>query len=139
MTNRDLSVTLCPPPHPQTSPNIALEVHPVRAGEWSGMACVLFQKPGLEQLTFKCNATNAFASILHKVGGANGGAGALFVVVVVVIVVFIIVVVVVVFIIIVVFIFIVVFVAIVVFVVIVVFIVIFVIIVTLTCVLYLDK
>ncbi|XP_030194341.1 adhesion G protein-coupled receptor A3 [Gadus morhua] len=49
-----------------TSPNIALEVHPVRAGEWSGMACVLFQKPGLEQLTFKCNATNAFASILHK-------------------------------------------------------------------------
>ncbi|CAL8327416.1 unnamed protein product [Lota lota] len=56
-----------------TSPNIALEVHPVRAGEWSGMACVLFQKPGPErapgqdrQLTFKCNATNAFASILHK-------------------------------------------------------------------------
>ncbi|KAK0148900.1 Adhesion G protein-coupled receptor A3 [Merluccius polli] len=56
-----------------TSPNIALEVHSVRAGDWSGMACVLFQKPGPErppghdrQLTFKCNATNAFASILHK-------------------------------------------------------------------------
>ncbi|KAG7276905.1 hypothetical protein CRUP_034781 [Coryphaenoides rupestris] len=43
-----------------TSPNIALEVHSVRAGEWGGMACVLFQKPGPErppgqdrQLTFK--------------------------------------------------------------------------------------
>jgi len=71
-----------PPPLSQTSPNIALEVHSVRVGKWGGMACVLFQKPGPErppgqdrQLTFKCNATNAFASILHKVGVASHGGG----------------------------------------------------------------
>lgn len=57
----------------QTSPNIALEAHAVRAGDWSGMTCMLFQRLSPERthgqerhLTFKCNTTG-FSSILHKV------------------------------------------------------------------------
>ncbi|TDG99717.1 hypothetical protein EPR50_G00197810 [Perca flavescens] len=56
-----------------TSPNIALEAHIVRANDWNGMACMLFQRPSPErtagqdrQLTFKCNTTSSFSSILHK-------------------------------------------------------------------------
>ncbi|KAM9335777.1 adhesion G protein-coupled receptor A3 [Symphorus nematophorus] len=56
-----------------TSPNIALEVHAVRANDWNGMTCMLFQRPSSErtpgqdrQLTFKCNTTSSFSSILHK-------------------------------------------------------------------------
>ncbi|KAM4536671.1 adhesion G protein-coupled receptor A3 [Odontesthes bonariensis] len=56
-----------------TSPNIALEAHAVRANDWNGMTCMLFQKPSPErtpvqerQLTFKCNTTGSFSSILHK-------------------------------------------------------------------------
>lgn len=53
-----------------TSPNIALEAHSVRANDWNGMTCMLFQRPSPErtpgQLTFKCNATGSFSSILHK-------------------------------------------------------------------------
>ncbi|XP_056156292.1 adhesion G protein-coupled receptor A3 [Lampris incognitus] len=56
-----------------TSANIALEAHAVRAGDWNGMTCMLFQRPSLErtpgqdrQLTFKCNTTSTFSSILHK-------------------------------------------------------------------------
>uniref|UniRef100_A0A8D0AE57 Adhesion G protein-coupled receptor A3 n=1 Tax=Sander lucioperca TaxID=283035 RepID=A0A8D0AE57_SANLU len=56
-----------------TSPNIALEAHVVRANDWNGMACILFQRPSPErtpgqdrQLTFKCNTTSSFSSILHK-------------------------------------------------------------------------
>ncbi|KAM6960179.1 adhesion G protein-coupled receptor A3 [Tautogolabrus adspersus] len=56
-----------------TSPNIALEAHTVRANDWNGMTCMLFQRPTPErtpgqdrQLTFKCNTTSAFSSILHK-------------------------------------------------------------------------
>lgn len=58
----------------QTSPNIALEAHAVRAGDWNGMTCMLFQRPSPErtpgqdrQLTFKCNMTGSFSSLLHKV------------------------------------------------------------------------
>lgn len=58
----------------QTSPNIALEAHAVRAADWNGMTCMLFQRPSPErspggdrQLTFKCNTTSSFSSILHKV------------------------------------------------------------------------
>ncbi|XP_028285195.1 adhesion G protein-coupled receptor A3 [Parambassis ranga] len=56
-----------------TSPNIALEAHAVRANDWNGMSCMLFQRPSPErtpsqdrQLTFKCNTTSSFSSILHK-------------------------------------------------------------------------
>ncbi|XP_070849198.1 adhesion G protein-coupled receptor A3 [Chaetodon trifascialis] len=56
-----------------TSPNIALEAHAVRANDWNGMTCMLFQRPSPErtpgqdrQLTFKCNTTSSFSSILHK-------------------------------------------------------------------------
>ncbi|KAF0029388.1 hypothetical protein F2P81_018493 [Scophthalmus maximus] len=56
-----------------TSPNIALEAHTVRANDWNGMTCMLFQRPGSErtpnqdrQLSFKCNTTSSFSSILHK-------------------------------------------------------------------------
>ncbi|TWW63164.1 Adhesion G protein-coupled receptor A3 G-protein coupled receptor 125 [Takifugu flavidus] len=56
-----------------TSPNIALEAHAVRAGDWNGMTCMLFQRPIPErsagqdrQLTFKCNMTGSFSSLLHK-------------------------------------------------------------------------
>ncbi|XP_051284943.1 adhesion G protein-coupled receptor A3 [Dicentrarchus labrax] len=56
-----------------TSPNIALEAHAVRANDWNGMTCMLFQKhspertPGQDrQLTFKCNTTSSFSSILYK-------------------------------------------------------------------------
>nr|XP_033465928.1 adhesion G protein-coupled receptor A3 [Epinephelus lanceolatus] len=56
-----------------TSPNIALEAHAVRANDWNGMTCMLFQRltpertPGQDrQLTFKCNTTSSFSSILHK-------------------------------------------------------------------------
>uniref|UniRef100_A0A3B4WV67 Adhesion G protein-coupled receptor A3 n=1 Tax=Seriola lalandi dorsalis TaxID=1841481 RepID=A0A3B4WV67_SERLL len=56
-----------------TSPNIALEAHTVRANDWNGMTCMLFQRPSPErtpsqdrQLTFKCNTTSSFSSILHK-------------------------------------------------------------------------
>uniref|UniRef100_A0A667ZCS4 Adhesion G protein-coupled receptor A3 n=1 Tax=Myripristis murdjan TaxID=586833 RepID=A0A667ZCS4_9TELE len=56
-----------------TSPNIALEAHAVRASDWNGMTCMLFQRPSPErtpgqdrQLTFKCNTTSTFSSILHK-------------------------------------------------------------------------
>ncbi|KAK5875938.1 hypothetical protein CesoFtcFv8_026962 [Champsocephalus esox] len=56
-----------------TSPNIALEAHAVRAADWNGMTCMLFQRPSPErspggdrQLTFKCNTTSSFSSILHK-------------------------------------------------------------------------
>ncbi|XP_040887300.1 adhesion G protein-coupled receptor A3 [Toxotes jaculatrix] len=56
-----------------TSPNIALEAHSVRASDWNGMTCMLFQRPSPErtpsqdrQLTFKCNTTSSFSSILHK-------------------------------------------------------------------------
>ncbi|XP_068163947.1 adhesion G protein-coupled receptor A3 [Antennarius striatus] len=56
-----------------TSPNVALEAHAVRAGDWNGMTCVLFLRPSPErtprqdrQLTFKCNTTSSFPSILHK-------------------------------------------------------------------------
>lgn len=58
---------------PQTSPNIALEAHAVRASDWNGMTCMLFQRLSPERthgqerhLTFKCNTTS-FSSILHKV------------------------------------------------------------------------
>lgn len=58
----------------QTSPNIALEAHTVRASDWNGMTCMLFQRlspertPGQDrQLTFKCNTTSSFSGILHKV------------------------------------------------------------------------
>ncbi|KAF3836997.1 hypothetical protein F7725_004461 [Dissostichus mawsoni] len=54
-------------------PNIALEAHAVRAADWNGMTCMLFQRPSPErspggdrQLTFKCNTTSSFSSILHK-------------------------------------------------------------------------
>uniref|UniRef100_A0A7N6B2N6 Adhesion G protein-coupled receptor A3 n=1 Tax=Anabas testudineus TaxID=64144 RepID=A0A7N6B2N6_ANATE len=57
----------------QTSPNIAVEAHAVRASDWNGMSCMLFQRPSPErtpgqdrQLTFKCNTTSSFSSILHK-------------------------------------------------------------------------
>ncbi|KAM3590882.1 uncharacterized protein V6R79_018217 [Siganus canaliculatus] len=56
-----------------TSPNIALEAHTIRASDWNGMTCMLFQRPSPErtpgqdrQLTFKCNTTSSFSSILHK-------------------------------------------------------------------------
>ncbi|KAM9424257.1 adhesion G protein-coupled receptor A3 [Pholidichthys leucotaenia] len=56
-----------------TSPNIALEAHAVRASDWNGMTCMLFQRltpermPGQDrQLTFKCNTTSSFSSILYK-------------------------------------------------------------------------
>ncbi|XP_077445464.1 adhesion G protein-coupled receptor A3 [Stigmatopora argus] len=56
-----------------TSPNIALEAHLVKASEWNGMTCMLFQRPGPErtpgqdrQLTFKCNTTGSFSSVLLK-------------------------------------------------------------------------
>lgn len=56
-----------------TSPNIALEAHAVRAADWNGMTCMLFQRPSPErthgqdrQLTFKCNTTSSFSSILVK-------------------------------------------------------------------------
>ncbi|XP_054609761.1 adhesion G protein-coupled receptor A3 [Dunckerocampus dactyliophorus] len=56
-----------------TSPNIALEAHAVKANEWNGMTCMMFQRPTPErtpghdrQLTFKCNTTGSFSSILHK-------------------------------------------------------------------------
>ncbi|XP_075968576.1 adhesion G protein-coupled receptor A3 [Anarhichas minor] len=56
-----------------TSPNIALEAHIVRANDWNGMTCMLFQRsspertPGQDrQLAFKCNTTSSFSSILHK-------------------------------------------------------------------------
>ncbi|KAM9827857.1 adhesion G protein-coupled receptor A3 [Neosynchiropus ocellatus] len=56
-----------------SSPNIALEAHAVRANEWNGMACMLFQRPSPErtpgqdrQLTFKCNTTTTFSNILYK-------------------------------------------------------------------------
>ncbi|XP_070710958.1 adhesion G protein-coupled receptor A3 [Pempheris klunzingeri] len=56
-----------------TSPNIALEAHAVRTNDWNGMTCMLFQRPIPErtpgqdrQLTFKCNTTSSFSSILHK-------------------------------------------------------------------------
>uniref|UniRef100_A0A7N6AM11 Adhesion G protein-coupled receptor A3 n=1 Tax=Anabas testudineus TaxID=64144 RepID=A0A7N6AM11_ANATE len=56
-----------------TSPNIAVEAHAVRASDWNGMSCMLFQRPSPErtpgqdrQLTFKCNTTSSFSSILHK-------------------------------------------------------------------------
>ncbi|XP_062300831.1 adhesion G protein-coupled receptor A3 [Scomber scombrus] len=60
-------------PFSLTSPNIALEAHTVRANDWNGMTCMLFQRPGPDrtpgpdrQLTFKCNTTSPFSSILHK-------------------------------------------------------------------------
>lgn len=63
---------------PQTSPNIALEAHAVRAADWNGMTCMLFQRPSPErthgqdrQLTFKCNATSSFSSILVKVRSSD--------------------------------------------------------------------
>lgn len=63
---------------PQTSPNIALEAHAVRAADWNGMTCMLFQRPSPErthgqdrQLTFKCNTTSSFSSILVKVSSAH--------------------------------------------------------------------
>ncbi|XP_014886501.1 adhesion G protein-coupled receptor A3 [Poecilia latipinna] len=56
-----------------TSPNIALEAHTVRVNDWNGMTCMLFQRPSPErlpghdrQLTFKCNTTGSFASVLYK-------------------------------------------------------------------------
>uniref|UniRef100_A0A1A7X072 G protein-coupled receptor 125 n=1 Tax=Iconisemion striatum TaxID=60296 RepID=A0A1A7X072_9TELE len=56
-----------------TSPNIALEAHAIRANDWNGMTCLLFQRPTPErtsgqdrQLTFKCNTTSSFSTILHK-------------------------------------------------------------------------
>ncbi|XP_028995310.1 adhesion G protein-coupled receptor A3 [Betta splendens] len=56
-----------------TSPNIAVEAHAVRASDWNGTSCMLFQRPSPErtpgqdrQLTFKCNTTSSFSSILHK-------------------------------------------------------------------------
>ncbi|XP_067379687.1 adhesion G protein-coupled receptor A3 isoform X2 [Channa argus] len=56
-----------------TSPNIAVEAHAVRASDWNGMSCMLFQRPSPErtpgqdrQLTFKCNTTSSFSSILYK-------------------------------------------------------------------------
>ncbi|XP_056298728.1 adhesion G protein-coupled receptor A3 isoform X2 [Pseudoliparis swirei] len=56
-----------------TSPNIALEVHVVRANDWNGMTCMLYQRPSPErtpgqdrQLAFKCNTTSSFSSILLK-------------------------------------------------------------------------
>ncbi|XP_061664388.1 adhesion G protein-coupled receptor A3 [Syngnathoides biaculeatus] len=56
-----------------TSPNIALEAHAVKANEWNGMTCMLFQRPIPErttgqdrQLTFKCNTTGSFSSVLLK-------------------------------------------------------------------------
>uniref|UniRef100_A0A8C5I7D4 Adhesion G protein-coupled receptor A3 n=1 Tax=Gouania willdenowi TaxID=441366 RepID=A0A8C5I7D4_GOUWI len=56
-----------------TSPNIALEAHAVKANDWNGMTCMLFQRPTPErtpghdrQLTFKCNTTSSFSSILQK-------------------------------------------------------------------------
>ncbi|CAL1591180.1 unnamed protein product [Knipowitschia caucasica] len=58
---------------PLTSPNIAMEAHTVRRKEWNGMTCMLFQRPSPErtpgqdrQLTFKCNTTSSFSSILYK-------------------------------------------------------------------------
>ncbi|KAM8881097.1 adhesion G protein-coupled receptor A3 [Synchiropus picturatus] len=56
-----------------SSPNIALEAHAVRANEWNGMTCMLFQRPSPErtpgqdrQLTFKCNTTTTFSNVMHK-------------------------------------------------------------------------
>ncbi|XP_054457317.1 adhesion G protein-coupled receptor A3 [Anoplopoma fimbria] len=56
-----------------TSPNIALEAHVIRANDWNGMTCMLFQRPSPErtpgqdrQLAFKCNTTSSSFSILHK-------------------------------------------------------------------------
>lgn len=56
-----------------TSPHIALESHTIRATEWNGMTCMLFQRLSPErtlgqdrQLTFKCNSTTMFSSLLHK-------------------------------------------------------------------------
>lgn len=53
--------------------NIAMEAHAVRLNEWNGMTCMLFQRPSPErtpgqdrQLTFKCNTTSSFSSILYK-------------------------------------------------------------------------
>ncbi|XP_057711149.1 adhesion G protein-coupled receptor A3 [Corythoichthys intestinalis] len=56
-----------------TSPNIALEAHLVKASDWNGTTCMLFQRPSPErtpgqdrQLTFKCNTTGSFSSVLLK-------------------------------------------------------------------------
>lgn len=62
----------------QTSPNIAVEAHAVKASDWNGMSCMLFQRPSPErtpgqdrQLTFKCNTTSSLSSILHKVSSST--------------------------------------------------------------------
>lgn len=57
-----------PQAFPLTSPNIALDAHSIRASDWNGMTCMLFQRPGGQdrQLTFKCNTTSSFSSILYK-------------------------------------------------------------------------
>ncbi|KAM4714464.1 adhesion G protein-coupled receptor A3 [Anableps anableps] len=56
-----------------TSPNIALEAHTIRVNDWNGMTCMLFQRPSPErlpghdrQLTFKCNTTGSFSTVLYK-------------------------------------------------------------------------
>ncbi|KAM6908857.1 adhesion G protein-coupled receptor A3 [Xenentodon cancila] len=56
-----------------TSPNIALEAHTIKANDWNGMNCMLFQRPSPErtpgqdrQLTFKCDTTSSFTSIFYK-------------------------------------------------------------------------
>uniref|UniRef100_A0A1A8RQ03 G protein-coupled receptor 125 n=3 Tax=Nothobranchius rachovii TaxID=451742 RepID=A0A1A8RQ03_9TELE len=56
-----------------TSPNIALEAQAIRANDWNSVTCILFQRPTPErtpsqdrQLTFKCNNTSSFSTILHK-------------------------------------------------------------------------
>uniref|UniRef100_A0A3Q2ZU87 Adhesion G protein-coupled receptor A3 n=1 Tax=Kryptolebias marmoratus TaxID=37003 RepID=A0A3Q2ZU87_KRYMA len=53
-----------------TSPNIALEAHAVRANDWNGMTCMLFQRPTPErtpgQLAFKCNTTSSVSTVLYK-------------------------------------------------------------------------
>ncbi|KAF6738268.1 Adhesion G protein-coupled receptor A3 [Oryzias melastigma] len=53
-----------------TSPNIALEAHTIRASDWNGMSCILFQKRSSEhtpaQFMFKCNTSSSSPSIIYR-------------------------------------------------------------------------
>ncbi|RVE60640.1 hypothetical protein OJAV_G00182960 [Oryzias javanicus] len=53
-----------------TSPNIALEAHTIRASDWNGMSCILFQKRSSEhtpaQFMFKCNTSSSSPSVIYR-------------------------------------------------------------------------
>uniref|UniRef100_A0A8C7Z7H3 Adhesion G protein-coupled receptor A3 n=1 Tax=Oryzias sinensis TaxID=183150 RepID=A0A8C7Z7H3_9TELE len=53
-----------------TSSNIALEAHTIRASDWNGMSCILFQMRNSEhtpaQFMFKCNTPGSAPSVIYK-------------------------------------------------------------------------